>query len=104
MSDWKLSPESVAAVVSVRARDGHADEVNNLLLQMAEVARADDGTEIWIAHRDATESARFFVYELYRDRAAFRLHRNNETLNGLGKRLAAVAKDIDFVGGAPIDT
>lgn len=56
------------------ARPGEAERVVALLRDFAEVVRAEPGNVVFDATRLADEPDRFFVYEEYRDEAAFHAH------------------------------
>lgn len=56
------------------ARPGQAERVAALLHDFAEVVRAEEGNVVFDATRLVDDPDRFFVYEVYRDEAAFRAH------------------------------
>ncbi|KQZ24109.1 MULTISPECIES: putative quinol monooxygenase [Microbacterium] len=56
------------------ARPGRGDEVAALLRDFADVVRAEEGNVMFDATRLVDDPDRFFVYEVYRDEAAFRSH------------------------------
>lgn len=56
------------------ARPGEGDRVSALLRDFAEGVRAEEGNVVFDATRLVDDSDRFFVYEVYRDDAAFRAH------------------------------
>ncbi|KAA0962371.1 MULTISPECIES: putative quinol monooxygenase [Microbacterium] len=56
------------------ARPGRGDEVAALLRDFADVVRAEEGNVVFDATRLVDDPDRFFVYEVYRDEAAFRSH------------------------------
>lgn len=56
------------------ARPGDAERVAALLREFAEVVRAEPGNVVFDATRLVDEPDRFFVYEEYRDEAAFQAH------------------------------
>jgi quinol monooxygenase YgiN len=56
------------------ARPGEGDRVAEMLRFFAEVVRAEEGNVIFDATRLVDDPDRFFVYEVYRDRAAFEAH------------------------------
>lgn len=59
------------------ARPGEGDRVADLLRDFAEKVRAEDGCVVFDATRLADDPDRFFVYEVYRDEAAFQAHLAN---------------------------
>ena len=56
------------------AQPGTGDRVAALLRDFAEVVRAEEGNVVFDATRLVDDPDRFFVYEVYRDDAAFRAH------------------------------
>lgn len=56
------------------AQPGTGDLVAALLRDFAEVVRAEEGNVVFDATRLVDDPDRFFVYEVYRDEAAFHAH------------------------------
>jgi quinol monooxygenase YgiN len=56
------------------ARPGEGDRVAALLADFAEGVRAEEGNVVFDATRLVDDPDRFFVYEVYRDEAAFQEH------------------------------
>lgn len=56
------------------ALPGRGDDVAALLRDFAEVVRAEEGNIVFDATRLVDDPDRFFVYEVYRDDAAFQAH------------------------------
>jgi quinol monooxygenase YgiN len=56
------------------ARPGQAEEVARLLRDFADVVRQEEGNVVFDATRLVDDTDRFFVYEVYRDEAAFQAH------------------------------
>ncbi|MFS0853827.1 putative quinol monooxygenase [Microbacterium sp. 179-I 3D4 NHS] len=56
------------------ARPGQGDRVAELLRGFAEGVRAEEGNVVFDATRLVDDPDRFFVYEVYRDEAAFQAH------------------------------
>jgi quinol monooxygenase YgiN len=56
------------------ARPGEGDRVAALLAGFAEHVRAEEGNVVFDATRLVDDPDRFFVYEVYRDEAAFQAH------------------------------
>lgn len=59
------------------ARPGEGDRVADLLRDFAEAVRAEEGCVVFDATRLVDAPDRFFVYEVYRDEAAFQAHLAN---------------------------
>ena len=88
-----------SAIVTIVARPGREDELQALLGQMAEAARADDGTEVYDVHRSRLEPSTYFIYERYRDPAAFKAHRANTRLTELGAGMGELTESVTMVVG-----
>lgn len=93
-----------SGIVTITAKDGRSDELLQLLEQMATEAAKDDGCEIYAVHRARSPSDTFFLYELYRDRDAFKQHQQNSKLRSLGAHLGELAESVvltvgNLVGG-----
>lgn len=56
------------------ARPGQEEEVASLLATLAENVRREEGNLVFDAFRHEDDPSRFFVYEVYRDEAAFDAH------------------------------
>lgn len=56
------------------AQPGAADRVAALLRDFAEIVRAEEGNLVFDACQLVDDPDRFFVYEVYRDEAAFQAH------------------------------
>jgi quinol monooxygenase YgiN len=88
-----------SAIVTIVARAGREDELQALLAQMAEVALADDGAEAYDVHRSRSEPSTYFIYERYRDAAAFKTHRANTRLTELGAGMGDLSESVTLVIG-----
>lgn len=63
-----------ALAVTWVARPGKEDRVEEILRTMMPLTQAEPGCLHYYAHRSAEDPARFFLYEQYRDEAAFEAH------------------------------
>jgi quinol monooxygenase YgiN len=88
-----------AGLVTLFAKEGHADEVIALLSKMAATAAGDDGSEIYAIHQSRKDPNLLFVYELYRDKDALKLHQANEVLSDLGASLRDLTESVEVVLG-----
>jgi autoinducer 2-degrading protein len=61
-----------------RAADGKGDEVAAALDRLGPASRAEPGVLAFIAHRSPADPHDFFLYEQYRDEAAFKAHQQTE--------------------------
>ena len=57
-----------------RAKDGQEDTVAQALVQLTRLSRTEPGCLFYQAHRSPDDPRLFFIYEQYRDAAAFEAH------------------------------
>ena len=88
-----------AGLVTFVAKEGRVPELIELLGQMAAVAGRDDGCEIYAVHQSRQEPHRVFLYELYRDKDALKLHQANQELTALGSGLGELTESVEVVTG-----
>lgn len=67
-------PEEVVLYAEFTAKPGAAEAVEELLREFAQTVRAEPGNIVFDAYRRADSPERFYVFEIYRDRAAFEEH------------------------------
>ncbi|SMQ74265.1 Quinol monooxygenase YgiN [Devosia lucknowensis] len=65
---------AVTLIAEFTARPGKADAVDALLAGLAQKVRQEPGNIVFDCHRRLDDPARFVVYEVYQDRAAFEAH------------------------------
>jgi len=65
---------TVALYAEFTATPGNLERVRSLIDEFATTVRAEPGNICFDAHSVAAHPAKIFVYELYRDRAAFDEH------------------------------
>lgn len=61
-------------LVELNAKPSTVAEVENLLLELVEVARQESGNLVYAVHRRQDNPEAFVLYELYKDRAAWEAH------------------------------
>jgi len=66
--------EKVVLHAAFTARPGHEDELTALMAGMATDVRAEPGNVVFEPYVERDRPAHWFVYEVYRDQAAFRAH------------------------------
>lgn len=66
--------QRVVVYAEFTARTETVDRVEALLLEYAESVHAEPGNTVFDVYRRAEAPERFFVFEVYRDRAAFEAH------------------------------
>jgi quinol monooxygenase YgiN len=64
----------VVLYAEITAKRERADRVESLLREYAETVRAEPGNVVFDVYRRSEAAERFFVFETYRDRAAFEQH------------------------------
>ncbi|HEX7301624.1 putative quinol monooxygenase [Lentzea sp.] len=57
-----------------RARPGHEDEVERLVLGLVEPLRAEEGSVEFHVHRDRADRAEFVIYEVFRSKRDLEEH------------------------------
>lgn len=87
---------ALGAMITIDVEDGRADETAALLARMARSAAQDEGTDVFDVCHDVDRPGRFYLYERYRDRDAFRRHRANTELAELGRGLRALAVHMEI--------
>ncbi len=66
--------QQVVLYAEFTAKPDVVDEVEDLLRGFARTVRAEPGNVTFDVYRRADSPARFYVFEIYRDRAAFEKH------------------------------
>jgi quinol monooxygenase YgiN len=67
-----------AVAVTWVAKEGQEERVRQLLDEITPLVRAEPGCLMYIAHRSPEDPRTFFLYEQYRDEAAWLAHRETE--------------------------
>ena len=83
----------VSMMGSIRCQDGKGDEMEAVLTEMVEAARAEPGVEIYSYHRGEGDAFSFFA--LMADEAAMQQHGQSEAMQ------AAMAKFGPLMAGPP---
>ncbi|GGD89010.1 putative quinol monooxygenase [Microbacterium murale] len=66
--------DSVVLHAEFTARPGLEEHVSRLIGEYAEIVRTEPGNIVFDVYRSSETPADFFVFEVYRDRAAFDAH------------------------------
>ena len=69
---------SFVLAVTWVARPGEEKRVEEILRMMVPLSRAERGCLQYNAHRSSEDPRRFFLYEIYRDEAAFTEHNESD--------------------------
>ena len=64
-------------VAQWEAKDGHADEVADILTRFLPEAQREPGAKLFLISRARENPAQFLFYELFRDEAAFKAHQDS---------------------------
>ncbi|WP_344424995.1 putative quinol monooxygenase [Pseudonocardia ailaonensis] len=91
-----------AICVSIVAEKARADEVAELLTEMAALAVEDEGCTIFSAHRSQRNPHVFVVYETYVDKAAHERHMASEELRAINGRVRELCVSLDIVAGSVV--
>jgi quinol monooxygenase YgiN len=74
-------------VANIRAAKGKEDALAAFLTeQVAAVIKAEPGCLVYRLHRSVTDPAQFCFYEMFKDEAAFELHRNSPHIAAFRER------------------
>lgn len=65
---------TVVLAVTWVAHEGREEEVAAILRELAPLSRAEPGCVQYDVHRDPADPRAFFLFERYRDEAAFEAH------------------------------
>ncbi|WP_324013078.1 putative quinol monooxygenase [Microbacterium sp. JZ37] len=80
--------EPVVLHAEFTARPGSEDHVAQLITAYASVVRAESGNVVFDVYRRAEAPEHFFVFEVYRDRAAFDAHLGGDAGSAFNAELA----------------
>lgn len=70
-----LDPTTARAMVAIlTAKPGHADELRELVTDLAGHVRGEPGCVAFIPYQTHDAPGRFYLYEIYRNLDAFRTH------------------------------
>jgi quinol monooxygenase YgiN len=75
---------SYVLVVRMVAKEGNEDRAAELISQLVEATRQEEGNEAYTPLRDADNPRAFAIYEQYRDEDAFKAHGESEHFQRLG--------------------
>ena len=96
---------TVKVFAVLKAKSGHAHELEALLRGMVNPSRSEPGNLRYDLWKDANDSSRFVVDELYRDKDSAASHRNTahfqnyaSLINDLAQRAAHVVEPVDVAG------
>jgi len=81
---------TVAVLATLRAEARHARDLRDALLRLADAARDEPGTELFVVHESAEHAGHFVVFERYRDEAAVAAHRGSAAMAEFRTALRAV--------------
>ncbi len=85
--------DKIAVIASFTTKPEATADVEAALLELVGVAASEDGTEQYVVHRDQSNPATFWLYELYTDMGALGAHSGSPQLAAfmatLGDVLAA---------------
>lgn len=68
----------ISIAAKFEAAEGNEDALCGLLTQLAKNASTEEGTLVYILNQENDNPATFWMYELYRDAAALKLHSSGE--------------------------
>lgn len=93
--------EEVVLYAEFTAKPGAAEAVEELLREFAHTVRAEPGNIVFDVYRRADSPERFYVFEIYRDRAAFEDHlaaESGRVFNvALGELIVEAGSELTFL-------
>ena len=70
--------EGFVVAINIEARPGEEDAVGAILADLVSPTMAEPGVKLFRPYRSPTDPGRFFLFELYRDEAAWGAHQGTE--------------------------
>ena len=93
--------EQVVLYAEFTAKPDAVDEVEELLRSFAQTVRAEPGNVTFDVYRRTASPAKFYVFEIYRDRAAFEEHIAAEAgrvfNDALGELIVEAGSELTFL-------
>jgi len=83
---------TISLYAEFTATPGNTERVSGLIAEFAATVRAEPGNLRFDAHSVASNPATFFVYELYRDQAAFDAHLAQPSGSAFNRALSALVE------------
>lgn len=85
--------EGFVVAIMLEAKEGKAEQLAKLLADLAGPSNAEPGMKVFLPYRSPDDPKRFFIYELYRDEAAWSAHQETAHFkDALPDLLALAAK------------
>lgn len=105
MSDACFTPtalnEGFVVAISIDAKDGEAEAIASILEELVAPTMAEPGVKLFLPYRSPTNPKQFFVYELYKNEAAWGEHEKTEHFKKAVKELVARAAKRERVPFVP---
>ncbi|MEX2627194.1 MAG: putative quinol monooxygenase [Ilumatobacteraceae bacterium] len=83
-------PTEIVVLAKVTCQPGKRDEAITALGPMLDHVEGEEGTLRYVLLKDASDTDVLWVYEVYRDQAAFDAHSSSEAMKSLGRALGTV--------------
>ncbi len=83
--------EGFVVAIMIEAKDGKAEELAALLSDLTGPSNAEPGMQVFLPYRSPSDPKRFFIYELYRDEAAWEAHQQTAHFKAALPDLLALA-------------
>ena len=99
--------DGFVVAITIEAKPGEEDRVANILDEMAEPTRAEPGVKLFLPYRSPSNTALFFVFELYRDPSGWDAHQATQHFHDAVADLLprVVRRDrVPFVPFMPLST
>lgn len=83
-------PSEIVVLAKITCLPGKRDEAVTALGPMLEHVEREEGTLRYVLLKDLSDTDVLWMYEVYRDQAAFDAHSSSETMKSLGHALGSV--------------
>lgn len=84
--------DEVNLIATFRAKEGHVEQVRELIVNYGELVRAEPGNEFFEIYTDRDSQRDFVIVERYRDQAAFEQHLSAEVGKEFNRKLGPLVE------------
>jgi quinol monooxygenase YgiN len=84
LTNW-IPPQTLSALnegfvvaINLEAKEGEADAVAKILREMTPPTMSEPGVKLFLPYRSPTNSAHFFIFELYVNEAGWKAHERTD--------------------------
>ena len=70
--------DGFVVAINITAKPGEEDEVARILADLVAPTMAEPGVKLFLPYRSPTDPSQFFIFELYREEAAWGAHQETD--------------------------